>query len=222
MTEARFARRDAFSHRQRSIRMSVRARLRAATAATHERMHAHPGFGAAAAGVIDASDYRRLLARLYGFHRRFEDVARLGAEIFEVGFNVDARARSPWLELDLKALGVDQATIFSFPLWSSPISLTGKGSLLGAFYVVEGSTLGGIQIARALEGRIGGELGAGRRFFLGRGARHGAMWGEFLEELETLSEDDRETEQAIDAALATFEGFEAWMAGWRTAVGGSK
>ena len=42
-------------------KLGMRWRLRAATAATHERMHAHAEFEAAAAGTIEAADYRRLL-----------------------------------------------------------------------------------------------------------------------------------------------------------------
>ena len=90
--------------------------------------------------------------------------------------------------------------------------------MLGALYVIEGSTLGGIKIARALKGRIGDETGAGRSFFLGRGERHGAMWAEYLSQLETLSEDPAQAEEAIDASVATFEAFEAWMAGWKNNI----
>ena len=41
------------------------------------------------------------------------------------------------------------------------------------------------------------------------------MWKDFLERVEALSEDFEESAKAIDAAVATFEDFETWMAGWK-------
>ena len=57
----------------------LRAVLRQATAPSHERMHRHRGLAAAAAGSIAVSDYRLLLARLFGFHRAFEAVMEASA-----------------------------------------------------------------------------------------------------------------------------------------------
>ena len=198
---------------------AMRGRLRAATATAHQRMHAHAGFGAAAAGTIEASDYRRLLVRLYGFHRPFEDVARSAANLFRIDLDMSARARSPLLLADLQTIGFELQAMSAVPLWRPSLRLVSKGSLLGALYVLEGSTLGGVQIARALRDRVCDEMGDARFFFLGRGERQGAMWRELLQELESLREDEGEARQAQDAAVATFKAFEDWMEGWRTEVG---
>jgi len=200
---------------------AMRWRLRAATAAAHERMHAHAGFGAAAAGTIEAPDYRRLLVRLYGFHRPFEDVARSAADVFRIDLDISVRARSALLLADLQAIGFDPNAAASLPLWRPSLRLASKGALLGALYVLEGSTLGGVQIARALKGRVGNDLENALLFFVGRGARQGAMWRELVEELESLREDDEEAMKAENAAITTFEAFEDWMAGWRTEVDAS-
>ena len=199
----------------------MRWRLRAATATTHERMHAHAGFEAAAAGTIEVSDYRRLLVRLYGFHRPFEDIARSAADVFRIDLDLSARARSPLLLADLQTIGFDPSAAATLPLWRPSVRLVSKGSLLGALYVLEGSTLGGVQIARALKDRVGNGLGKALLFFVGRGERQGAMWRELVEELESLREDDEEAMKAEDAAVTTFKAFEDWMAGWRTEVDAS-
>jgi heme oxygenase (biliverdin-IX-beta and delta-forming) len=201
-----------------SGRSAMRWRLRTATATAHERMHAHAGFGAAAAGTIEAPDYRRLLMRLYGFHRPFEDVARSAVDVFQIDLDMSVRARSPLLLADLQTVGFDPHAAAILPLWRPSVRLVSKGSLLGALYVLEGSTLGGAQIARALKDRVGNGLGKALLFFVGRGERQGAMWRELLEELESLREDDEEAMQAEDAAVTTFKAFEDWMAGWRTEV----
>jgi heme oxygenase len=200
-----------------SARSALRWRLRAATATTHERMHAHPGFEAAAAGTIELSDYRRLLVRLYGFHRPFEDIVRSAADVYRIDLDMNARARSPMLLADLQTIGFDPSAA-TLPLWPPSLRLVSKGSLLGALYVLEGSALGGVQIARALKDRVGNGLGKALLFFVGRGDRQGAMWREFVEELESLRDDDEEAMRAEDAAIMTFKAFEDWMAGWRTEV----
>jgi heme oxygenase len=199
----------------------MRWRLRAATATAHERMHAHAGFEAAAAGTIEVSDYRRLLVRLYGFHRPFEDIARLAADVFRIDLDMSARSRLPLLLADLQAIGLNPNAAATLPLWRPSVRLVSKGSLLGALYVLEGSTLGGVQIARALKHRVGNGLGNALLFFVGREERRGAMWRELLEELESLREDDEEAMRAEDAAVTTFKSFEDWMAGWRTEVDAS-
>ncbi len=195
---------------------AMRWRLRAATASTHERMHAHAGFEAAAAGTIRAPDYRRLLVRLYGFHRPFEEAARSAAEVFRIDLDMSVRARSPLLLADLQAIGFDPSAAAKLPLWRPSVRLVSKGSLLGALYVLEGSTLGGVQIARALKDRVGDGQGKALSFFVGRGKRQSAMWRELLEELESLREHHEEAMQAENAAVTTFKAFEDWMAGWRT------
>jgi len=194
---------------------SMRARLRAATAQAHERMHAHPGFAAAAAGAIQIADYRRLLARVYGFHRPFELAASEAVPSSGLEFDIRERARSPALVADLNSLGLGSDAIARLPLWAPRAPFVCAGSVLGALYVLEGSTLGGVQIARALRGVVGDDSGAGRRFFLGRGDQQSAMWRDFLERLEGLSEDQGQATKAIDAAVVTFEDFETWMGGWR-------
>ena len=148
-----------------STRPSVRNLLRTATAAAHERLHAHPGFSAAAAGMIGQDDYQRLLSRLLGFHRPFEGLTRAVADRGQVDLDLDARARSHALVLDLAFLGMDRNGIDRLPDWSPSLDLRNEDALLGALYVVEGSTLGGLQIARSLKARFGGQGSAGLNFF---------------------------------------------------------
>ena len=92
-------------------------------------------------------------------------------------------------------------------------SLTGDGDYLGALYVVEGSTLGGAFIARALA-PIAGE---NRRFFLGHGGENGRLWRGFVARLDRLDAAPEQADAAERAADLTFAAFERWMANWRGA-----
>lgn len=191
-----------------------RLRLRAATAQIHERLHGHAGLGAAASGQIGRADYRLLLARLWGFHKAFE--GSLEDPVCALGLDIDmqARARAPMLEEDLATLGYGPAQIARLPRCGSLLRPRNAPECLGALYVVEGSTLGGVHIARALSSLFDGEGGEGRKFFLGYGAAHGAMWRGFLHQLDVLSGDQAREAQAIEGAVRTFVDFEGWMNGW--------
>jgi heme oxygenase len=193
----------------------LRVRLRKATAAVHLRMHAHPGFSAAATGKITLPDYRLLLMRIYGFHRPLESRIVNEAAALKLAFNVSERVRWPSLVEDLVGLGFDVAAISATPLWTQSLRVADKGSLLGALYVLEGSAMGGAQIAQSLSSIVGDADGQGRRFFLGHGNNRTVMWRSLLRELETITDIDQ-ANLAVQAAIGVFHGFEAWMEGWKT------
>ena len=193
----------------------TRGRLRAATAQIHERLHGHPGLGAAASGAMSRADYRLLLGRLWGFHTAFEEVLEAAARRLALDIDMAARARAPMLEADLRVLGLGADDIARLPRCAQIFQPRDEAGFMGALYVVEGSTLGGIQIARALAGLFDGAEGEGRRFFLGYGANHSAMWRGFLARLEACAKDEAGETAAIEGAVQTFADFERWMDDWR-------
>ena len=194
-----------------SAPQTMRWRLREATNGAHERLHGHEGFAAAARGDIAQADYVDLLARLYGFHRPFERAARAAG-----AFDLAGRGRADMLAADLAALGVGAGGL---PTCADvPVAGGGPG-WLGALYVVEGSTLGGVPIARALGQAYPEDQ---RRFFLGYGERQGAMWRDLVARLETLAGDDAAADAAVAAAQGTFALFEDWMRDWRGAAAGAR
>jgi heme oxygenase len=188
----------------------MRRRLRAATTQVHERLHGHDGFAAAASGTISADDYRDLLARLYGFHAAFDDAMQRAPSALSQDIELPSRTRAALLAQDLRGLGVAARTVAQLPR-ASLTPLRGEGEHLGALYVVEGSTMGGVIIARAL-----GAFGENRRFYLGHGADHGRLWRVFLARLDTL--EGEAADAAERAAAQVFAAFEAWMFRWRGAL----
>ncbi len=189
----------------------MRTRLKKATEAAHERMHGHDGFAAAASGAITLGEYRDLLARLYGFHAAFDAAMRRAPAPLTREIQLPARARAGLLAEDLAGLGADELS--ALPLCADIPALGGEGDFLGALYVVEGSTLGGVFIARALAPVVGDN----RRFFLGHGGDHGRLWREFVKRLDRLDDDPAQADAAERSASAAFAAFERWMADWRGA-----
>ena len=55
--------------------------LRTATHDIHERMHRHPALARLAAGTIGCDEYRRVLARSYGFYAMAEPVLGLSGKL---------------------------------------------------------------------------------------------------------------------------------------------
>jgi len=184
---------------------SVRHELRAATAPIHLRLHRHPGLSAAARGAIELADYRQLLMRLYGFHQAFEDICASAVRTL----SLVAGSRAGLIEHDLAALGMRGAEISRLPLCVMPRHPLNEGAALGALYVVEGSALGGAQIAQALAPVVG----EARRFFLGCPSRRD-VWPNLLARLDALAPEAQRI-GAIEAAVETFHLFEDWMQDWR-------
>lgn len=184
----------------------LNAVLRRATADVHARLHLHPGLAAVAEGRIDAEGYRRLLLRMYGFYLPFEAAARLEP------------LRSGWLSSDLAALGTPPWRLVASGCCGSLPRLDCAFSVIGAMYVVEGSALGGRGLARHLAGLLGDETLRGRRFFSSDGADTGRAWRAFGERLSAVPPAGPARRTIIDAAVATFCCFEAWMDGWEAAA----
>ncbi|MDB5642141.1 MAG: Heme oxygenase [Hyphomicrobiales bacterium] len=92
--------------------------------------------------------FLRVLSRFYGFHRVWEPAVAAHVELRAF---MDARHRLPLLRRDLRALGLSEDAIDALPLCEDAASCVAEtGEALGSLYVLEGSTLGGQIITRAL------------------------------------------------------------------------
>ena len=117
-----------------------------------------------------------------------------------------ARQRKAMLERDLAWFGISQ------PDNQRPVlpEMNDDASLLGAMYVMEGSTLGGQYIARHVEKILNLTDGNGNAYFRGYQQQTGLMWKESCEMLRTKVLDS-DAEIAIDSAKAMFSVFGSWM-----------
>jgi heme oxygenase len=182
---------------------SARASLRSATRAAHERMEAGLQL---ISPDLTRGEYIATLRRFLAVHTVLDRELEVHvAELRRLGFEWELRGKVSLLRRDLDVLG------------SSPCSLDQAARLpsllptafhaLGALYVIEGSTLGGMVISRHLERalRIGPADGAS--FFYGQGAATGARWKQLCGLLERRLADPRSLEQAVSGANTTFSLF---------------
>jgi heme oxygenase len=82
---------------------------------------------------------------------------------------------------------------------------------IGALYVIEGSTLGGIHISNMISKQLELADNQGLRFFNGYGNDTAAMWESFKAYLNQQPQNENEEREIIAAANETFVKFKQWM-----------
>ena len=176
--------------------------LRAETRPYHDAVEQNPFNQALMAGTVTAAVTARFLASMYGFMQPYEDQLRAHAADFGPAWELERRYRAPLILEDLARLG--HATVP--PLCPTLPPLNTWLQLLGAMYVMEGSTLGGQVIARMLA-KAGIEA---RTYFSGHGDQTGPLWKSFCQQLgETTTTADAET--VVASAIHTFQTLSGWL-----------
>ena len=192
--------------------MALLQRLKTETRSHHERtegvvrlMDAH----------LTPEDYQRQLEDFYGLYLPLE--ARLAGPLPALGpaLALESRWKTPLLEVDLRALGHDTASLARLPRACALPLLSGLAEALGCAYVLEGSTLGGQLILRHLTRHFGADARVGDfAFFRAYGDRVGPMWRAFGDVVTQASEQaasDSFDAAVIQGARDTFDAFAAWM-----------
>lgn len=155
------------------------------------------------------AEYVALLERFYGFVAPWE--RRLGQCVASDDILREGREKTGWLEADLQHFALDAEQRDALPQCADLPDTSSRAAMLGACYVLEGSTLGGQYIARHLQENLGLKAGEGDRYFRSYGAEVGARWQAFRAELMAHSSPETDGE-IIRAARDTFEKLGAWFA----------
>ena len=112
------------------------------------------------------------------------------------------RRKLPWLLDDIAAVGLGDEHACTAD--ATRFSLDHPGAVVGALYVVEGSTLGARQLSQWAQGIEGVSGGHGARFFRGYGEHRATYWADFAAFLDSLTPSPAFSRHAVDAALAVF------------------
>jgi heme oxygenase (biliverdin-IX-beta and delta-forming) len=172
--------------------------LRTATRAAHDSLERALSL---VEPVATRSRFEHVLSRFYGFHLAWEPAA--DALLDRPGF-LAPRRRTALLLSDLSALGVIAAE-------SRPelAFLTNADRAWGSLYVMEGSTLGGQVISRALVG-VDWTPPGGLRYFNPYGRLSGSMWRQLRSALDERAGWACEDEVVI-GAVSTFQSLHDWL-----------
>lgn len=153
---------------------------------------------------IDAAEYVRCLRKMYGIIATWEDQSSAAAPEW-LRESLALRKRRHLLDVDLATFGhVPTKERAKLP------PLDNVYFMLGAMYVMEGSTLGGQIISRHIEKCLDLTSGTGDAFFVGHGNQTGRMWKEFCGVLETRVPESC-GDSVILGAKAMFACFREWM-----------
>ena len=88
-----------------------------------------------------------------------------------------------------------------------------SASALGAFYVLEGATLGGQHLLPIVERTLGLSSAHGASYLASYGSQVGQMWRAFGTTVETHCQTPDTAGRAVTAARATFLAMEEWLCG---------
>lgn len=154
------------------------------------------------------ADYVALLASFYGFIAPWEAAV---ARVLPADDPVrEGRAKTPWLEEDLEFFGCDAVRRAALPRAEALPSVASRAHILGAAYVLEGSTLGGQFIAQHVERTLGLGDGQGCRFYRSYGRDVRRRWDEFRGELLRVSSPEVDP-IVLHAARTTFDQLHLWF-----------
>ncbi|BCJ07949.1 biliverdin-producing heme oxygenase [Pseudomonas sp. RtIB026] len=171
--------------------------LREGTRACHEGLEARLPFFSEG---FDRAAYARLLAAYHGFHAPLDTLL--------AGYQAAERNKTPALSRDLSALAID---VEALPLCHALPRIDDEASALGVMYVLEGSTLGGQLLKRAMAERLGIDADSGGAFLDVYGAQTGARWRSFLARLAGADPEPAAQARTVKAAVETFTCFEQWL-----------
>lgn len=172
-------------------------RLRLETQPYHEALEQNAFNQALTTGTLTPATLEHFLGKLYGFLVPYE--AQLRRHDFGPEWQLELRQRAHLIREDLPLAD-------ALPLCPALPPLATRAQMLGALYVLEGSTLGGQVITRQLA-----KAGLGqRRYFAGHAEHTGPLWKSFCQLLAAEATDDNQAE-IVRSAIQTFQALHAWI-----------
>lgn len=180
-----------------SLALPLLQRLRDETREVHESLESQLPLNSA---TLTLEQYREVLEGFYMFYEPFEtEILPRLPEAWSTLF--ESRHKLQALINDLAFVGSVNAHLNRCPTFPAYADLP---QILGALYVVEGSTLGGQLITRHVRQVLGLSENEGLQFFSSYGDEVGSKWRSFRELLQQYSSPGWDDE-IVSGARKTFE-----------------
>jgi len=156
--------------------------------------------------VRNTDSYIKLLQSFYGYFKPVYGLLNLYLSNNEVT-DFDKRRKPEAILNDIKHFSTEQSEI---ELCSDVPVISNISQGLGAFYVLEGSTMGGQIISKKIADNLGLASNEALSFFNGYGDDNKEMWNKFLISLDGQSA-ELNVEEVIFTADKTFTKFKNWI-----------
>ncbi len=184
----------------------VMARLKAGTAAQHAVAESKPLEAALIDGSIGQSQYQKYLGQRWLIHRELESATDRAHKIDSrlASLNLSSLYQTKNLETDLAQLKTNLNSIQ--PLAGAQkliqsILQASPATLMGIFYVFEGSKNGARYISKALKEKGVTAL----RYLDPHGEEQRPIWMKFRSDMDAISWSPTEQDSMVSAAQATFD-----------------
>jgi heme oxygenase len=189
---------------------SIMTRLRAETQLAHDTIEQTTPVTELIKGNGTKKDYINVLKSALSYYRPFEQRVKESGQKDIIAFMQD-RFKTALIEKDLEKLGVTGKEIAAIPDYTIP-SINSPEEMLGALYVLEGSTMGGKVITKELKDHFNWAL-SGEHFLDPYGSAVRARWeayGAFTEQQTSDKELNRDA--MVQSAQATFIAYNRCLA----------
>lgn len=192
--------------RESMPRRSILVELKDKTAPLHHALEK-------TAGIWDSlssrSLYGNLLVRFWGIYSASEIGLAAVEELPRWLPDLARRWKRSALESDLNNLGIPPE---SWTVCTVVPEIRTVAAAFGWLYVLEGSTLGGQVIKRAIHERLGLSAQNGCQFFSSYGAEVGQMWRSFGQRIESFCHANPNCRDEVTESAATAFGcFSKWL-----------
>ena len=181
----------------------ITQRLRSGTSHWHELTEKGAFSAEIMNGTLSLEQYKTLLVKNYMIHFFAEDLLHKSDISIQLpGLELEERKRLAFLQSDLEALNVKIPDLTTL---ENPFEIESKYDALGLMYVLEGSTLGGRVILKALARNPDFADVKAFRFYEGHGEDTGHFWKKYQEILINEANDESAEDRIVNAANKTFE-----------------
>lgn len=187
---------------------SVRETLRNSTHSHHVRLNRHPLLSELTRPGLNLDVYARILRAYRHYFRVVEPALERYLKRHPDLFDYQPRRKLPWLDADIAHFpNIPQPTTTPAALLTLA-EISDLGSLVGLLYAIEGSTLGGLVIARHLRDHVQLDERCGARFFSAYGSDTDVRWQEFCAFAETIGDSNEQLARAQASAALAFVALE--------------
>lgn len=189
----------------------ISERLRNETAGHHEAIENARRFSRLGSDDFSLQEYIEILEKFYGFYKPLEEAFRKHPDVM-AALAYDRRFKLPLLRADLLHFGHTDESLAKLEQCADLPPTETQAQVLGAIYVMEGSTHGSQFIAKRLRERF--ELdGDGLAFYEGYGKDTMPQWKAFKAYMDSAQESNlaQDGDAIVASAAATFNALHHWM-----------
>ena len=180
--------------------------LRSETRPHHDRLEEVAASDKLETGTLSAEEYLKLLKANYAAHRQLEKAVSSVGEMQQLS---EERQKLGLLEKDLQQAGLAPESVWKQLESQLPDpQLDTQHQALGAQYVMEGATLGGVVILKSLQQHPQLQQYQPFHYYGCYGGDTGRQWSGFKKLLLERAQTPQQHEQVLDGARTAYQLFE--------------